>query len=188
MLISTLSLADIDMKSMLEKTKDAAPDINVTDVIEKTKDAVRDINLTEIMDKAKDAVDDINVTNMIDKAKEAVDIEFNWQENLKKAYDKANDTDKRVMVMVEGENCRWCKKMLHRTIGDESVQKKLVEKYVSVKVDREDTEAMKNLPEIKGVPTIFFMDEDNNIVEEVIGYFNVEDFLSYIGDVEKKIK
>lgn len=202
-MFSTLTLAEIDMKSMLEKAKDAVADINVTDVIDQAKKAVEDINVTEVMDKAKDAVKDINVTEMIDKAKEAVedinvtkmidkakdaaDIEFSWQENLKKAYEKAKDTDKRVMVMVEGENCRWCKKMIHRTIGDESVQKKLVEKYVSVRVDREDPEAMKNLPEVRGVPTIFFMDKDNKVVEEVIGYFDVLDFTSYMNDVERKI-
>jgi len=202
-MFTTLSLAEIDMKSMFEKAKDAVADINVTDVIDQAKEAVEDINVTEVMDKAKDAIKDINVTEMIDKAKEAVedinvtkmidkvkdatDTEFSWQENLKKAYEKAKDSDKRVMVMVEGENCRWCKKMIHRTIGDEGVQKKLVEKYVSVRVDREDPEAMKHLPEVRGVPTIFFIDKDNKVVEEVIGYFDVLDFTSYMNDVERKI-
>jgi len=26
------------------------------------------------------------------------------------------------------------------------------------------------------------------VIEEVVGYFNIEDFISYIDDVEKKIK
>jgi len=44
------------------------------------------------------------------------------------------------------------------------------------------------LPPIQGVPTIFFMKEDKAVLEEIVGYFNIEDFLSYIDDVEKKIK
>lgn len=202
-LLSTLSVAEMDMKSMFEKAKDAVSDINVTDVLEKTKDAVSDINVTKMLDKAKDAVSDINVTEMVDKAKDAVDdinvtsmvdkvkdavaVEFSWQENLKKAFDKAEDADKRIMVMVEGENCRWCKKMLHRTIGDDEVQKKLAQKYVSVKVQREDLETMKHLPEVRGVPTIFFMDKDKNLIEEVIGYFDVLDFSAYLRDVDRKV-
>jgi len=91
------------------------------------------------------------------------------------------------MVMVEGENCRWCKKMLHRTIGDDEVQKKLAQKYVSVKVQREDLETMKHLPEVRGVPTIFFMDKDKNLIEEVIGYFDVLDFSAYLRDVDRKV-
>ena len=77
--------------------------------------------------------------------------------------------------------------MKHRTLSDESVEKRLG-KYVVVKVMREDGNAMSVLPPVQGVPTIFFMKEDKAVIEEIIGYFNVQDFLSYIGDVEKKVK
>jgi hypothetical protein len=32
------------------------------------------------------------------------------------------------------------------------------------------------------------MKEDREVIEEVVGYFVIEDFISYIDDVEKKIK
>jgi thioredoxin-related protein len=89
------------------------------------------------------------------------------------------------MVMVEGEHCRWCKKMKGRTLTDDAVEKRL-ENFVVVKVMREDSNAMAKLPPIEGVPTIFFMESDKAIIEKVVGYFNVEDFISYINDVEKK--
>ena len=89
------------------------------------------------------------------------------------------------MVFVEGENCRWCKKMKHRILADESVEKRL-ESYVCVKVFRENKEVVKDLPQIEGVPTIFFMTAEKKILESVVGYFNVEDFTSYINNVEKK--
>ncbi len=75
--------------------------------------------------------------------------------------------------------------MKYRTLGDENVQKKL-QSYIAVKVMREDEDAMKDLPIIHGVPSIFFMTPEKEVIESVIGYFNVEDFLSYISDVEKK--
>ncbi len=52
---------------------------------------------------------------------------------------------------------------------------------------REDLETMKKLPAVRGVPTVFFMDKDKNVIEEVIGYFDVLDFTSYMKDVEKKV-
>jgi len=110
-----------------------------------------------------------------------------WVKDIDTALTVAKKEHKNIMVLVEGENCRWCKKMKHRTLSDESVEKKL-EKYVVVKVMREDGNAMSVLPQVQGVPTIFFMKENKAVIEEVIGYFNVEDFLSYIGDVEKKVK
>lgn len=109
-----------------------------------------------------------------------------WGEDLNTAFARAQKENKTVMVFVEGEYCRWCKKMKHRTLSDESVEKKL-EPYIVVKVMREDPKSMAALPEVKGVPTIFFMTKDKAVLETVIGYFDVLDFTSYISDVEKKI-
>jgi len=108
-----------------------------------------------------------------------------WQKDIPTARELAKKENKTLMVFVEGENCRWCKKMKHRILADESVEKRL-ESYVCVKVFRENKEAVKDLPQIEGVPTIFFMTAEKKILESVVGYFNVEDFTSYINNVEKK--
>jgi len=108
-----------------------------------------------------------------------------WVKDIETAFTLAKKEHKNIMVLVEGENCRWCKKMKYRTLSDETVEKRL-EKFVTVKVMREDPSSMSVLPQIKGVPTIFFMNENKAVLEEVVGYFNVEDFISYINSVEKK--
>ncbi len=108
-----------------------------------------------------------------------------WVKDIDTAFEMAQKEQKAVMVLVEGENCRWCKKMKHRTLADGNVQQKL-EAYITVKVMREDEDSVKDLPAIHGVPTIFFMTPRKEVIESVVGYFNVEDFLSYISDVEKK--
>ena len=112
---------------------------------------------------------------------------LDWVKDINTALTIAKKEKKTIMVLVEGENCRWCKKMKHRTLSDDAVEKRL-KKFVLVKVMREDGNAMSVLPPVQGVPTIFFMKEDKAVIEEIIGYFNVQDFLSYIGDVEKKVK
>jgi thioredoxin-related protein len=111
--------------------------------------------------------------------------EIVWMKDINSAFKLAGKEQKTVMVLVEGKHCRWCVKMKHRTLGDENVQKKL-KSYIAVKVMREDEDAVKDLPIIHGVPSIFFMTPKKEVIESVIGYFNVEDFLSYISDVEKK--
>lgn len=110
-----------------------------------------------------------------------------WVKDIDTALALAKKEHKNVMVLVEGENCRWCKKMKYRTLSDESVEKRL-EKFVAVKVMREDSSAMSVLPKVKGVPTIFFMNENKSVLEEIIGYLDVEDFISYINDVDKNKK
>jgi len=111
--------------------------------------------------------------------------EIVWIKDINSAFKLAQKEQKTVMVLVEGKHCRWCVKMKHRTLGDENVQKKL-KSYIAVKVMREDGDAVKDLPIIHGVPSIFFITPKKEVLESVIGYFNVEDFLSYIADVEKK--
>ena len=108
-----------------------------------------------------------------------------WSKDLETAFNLAKKEHKNIMVVVESENCRYCKKLKHRTLSDETVEKRL-EKFVTVKVMRDDASAMSVLPEVKGVPTIFFMNEDRVISDEILGYVDVEDLIYYINEIEKK--
>lgn len=108
-----------------------------------------------------------------------------WVKDLDTAFTLAKKERKDVMVLVEGENCRWCKKFKHRTLTDETVEKRL-EKFILVKVMREDAAAMSMLPPEKGVPTIFFMTENRGLIKEILGYRNVRKFIFCIDSVENK--
>jgi thioredoxin-related protein len=70
---------------------------------------------------------------------------LDWVKDIDTALEIAKKEHKVVMVMVEGEHCRWCKKMKGRTLSDDTVEKRL-EKFVVVKVMREDGNAMAKLP------------------------------------------
>ena len=110
-----------------------------------------------------------------------------WAKDINTAFAMAKKEQKNVMVFVEGEQCRWCKKMKGRTISDEQVEKRL-EKFIVVKVMREDPKVTAVIPEIQGVPTTFFMDKNKKVLETILGYVNSEDFIAYINDVEKMAK
>ena len=113
--------------------------------------------------------------------------DINWQKDLATAFDLAKKEHKTVMIFVEGEHCRWCKKMRHRTLSEESVEKKL-QAFISVKISEEDSVAMNELPEIEGVPTIFFMSEDKKVLDKVAGYYPAEVFLSMLEDITDMAK
>jgi len=109
-----------------------------------------------------------------------------WQKDIKMAFVKAQKENKVVMVMVGGEHCRWCEKMKYRTLSEESVSERL-EPYIVVNVMREDAEAVKDLPDINVVPTIFFLTAEKKVLESVVGYYNIVDFTGFIDSVEKKV-
>jgi len=112
---------------------------------------------------------------------------LHWSKDLKTALATAKKTHKPLMVFVEGEYCRWCKKLEHRTLTSNKIEKRL-KKYIVVKVERDDESVAEFLPEIQGVPRIFFMTYKGKILEDILGYWDIMDFSSYIDDVEKKLK
>jgi uncharacterized protein YyaL (SSP411 family) len=109
-----------------------------------------------------------------------------WQKDLAHAFEVAKKENRLLMVFVEGEHCRWCKKMRYRTLDDERVIEKLGH-YVNVRVDEADKEAMKELPAIQGVPTIFFLYPNKELVETAMGYYKADDFLSFFKGIEQKV-
>jgi uncharacterized protein YyaL (SSP411 family) len=109
-----------------------------------------------------------------------------WQPNVQSAFAESNRLQKPLMVMIEGEHCRWCKKMEHQTLEDETIAKRL-KSFVLVKTTKESPDA-KEFPPVEYVPTIFFMTPDKKLLERVTGYFEVLDFASWMDNVETKLK
>lgn len=115
---------------------------------------------------------------------QAESFELVWEKDTATAFEKAKIEHRNVMLMVESEHCRWCKKMKAETLENEEVKKRL-QKYVLVKIYREDEEAMKILPKDHyPAPTTFFMTPQGETLEQVTGYYEALDFISYINDVE----
>jgi len=105
-----------------------------------------------------------------------------WQKDLSTAFSMAQKEHKNVMVFVEGAHCRWCKKMKHRTLSEKSVET-VLKPYVTVKVAEEDSAAMKMLPAIDGVPTMFFMSADKKVLSKVAGYYAEEEFTAMVKEI-----
>lgn len=111
--------------------------------------------------------------------------ELHWERNLQSAFEKASETHRPLMVLIESRSCHWCKKMKRHTLKDEAVARRL-EKFVLARVDRDDSES-NSLPYARYVPTIYFMTSGGKILERVTGYFDIPDFKSWIDDAEAKL-
>ena len=113
-------------------------------------------------------------------------VELQWQKDLATAFEKASKEHKPLMVLVETDNCRWCKKMKYNILQDVGISKRLQE-FVIVKVHRDRVKS-EHIPYAKFVPTIYFMDHNKKILERVVGYFSLSDFHSWIDDAQAKLK
>ena len=108
-----------------------------------------------------------------------------WERDLPSAFAKAKKEHKTVLVMAVSQGCRWCEKMKAKTLSDKKVLARL-KKYVLVMADRETPNEREQLPPFKHVPVIFFMNENQEELDSLRGYFDREDFLAYLNEFENE--
>ncbi len=110
---------------------------------------------------------------------------LSWYSNIKEAFSLAKKENKKVIIMVGEDSCRWCVKMKKRTLIDRQVQEKM-KHYILVSIKRSDKEAVKFVPEFDGnIPSFFFIDENKESMGSIVGYFNKDDFVEYMSEIEE---
>lgn len=111
--------------------------------------------------------------------------QVDWQKDFASALQKAKKEHKVLMVFYESHGCSWCKKMLATTLRDAKVVKRL-RNVVAVRVYKEDSNFPKSIHSPYTPTTFFLTPKLSNIIRPVLGYQNVEYFLSYLDDVERR--
>ncbi len=113
--------------------------------------------------------------------------EIVWEKDIATAFAKAKENNQTVMIYVETDNCPWCRKMKNRTLVDDSIFNKL-KNYVVVRTIKNSQEAQNYGLKVTYVPTMFFYSPKEDLYKEVVGYYSVEDFASWLVDVETAAK
>ena len=108
-----------------------------------------------------------------------------WERDITSAFDKAKKEHKIVLIMAVSQGCKWCEKMKSETLANKKVLDKL-KKYILVMADREIPKEREQLPPFKHVPIIFFINSKKEELDNLRGYFDKEDFLTYLNEFENE--
>jgi thioredoxin-related protein len=93
------------------------------------------------------------------------------------ALDKAQKAHKIVVMVVVKEHCRWCDKIINRTLSDAAVKEKLQKDFVTLIVDK-DAPFPKAFRE-NFFPSIFYIDPDTQkSIYENVGYIGAKCFIN----------
>ena len=91
------------------------------------------------------------------------------------AVAKAQKENKMLVMVIVKENCRWCDKLIKRTLSDPSVKNKLEKDYVTLILDK-DAPYPGDFKE-NFFPSIFYIDEKTQkSVYENVGYIGAKCF------------
>lgn len=112
--------------------------------------------------------------------------ELNFSNDYKKVMAKAKKENKRVYMLITSSSCRWCRKFEAETLTDWTVAEKL-EGYLLLHIDR-DKDYLPSSYKSKRVPRHYVLTPDAQVIYTFLGYWNVDDFSTYINDVEWQYK
>jgi hypothetical protein len=98
------------------------------------------------------------------------------ENNYATAIQKAKTEKKLLVMVIVQENCRWCEKLIDKTLNEETVRHKL-ENYITLIVDKNDdfpSNFKENL-----YPSIFYIDySTQKSVYSNVGFVGIPCFLN----------
>ena len=113
--------------------------------------------------------------------------EILWNSSFEAAKAKAQKEDKIIYVVITSETCRWCRKLESTTLEQPAIIKNLNVKYEAVALTR-DKDKYPSYLKTPMVPMTYFLAPDGRVIYSVPGYWTEENYLSMMGDVERKYK
>lgn len=100
---------------------------------------------------------------------------ISWNNDLNSALNEAKNNGKPLMVDFYTTWCHWCKELDYNTYTDAKVNN-LSENFICVKVDAERNPQEASKYNIRGYPTVVFLNYDGSINNSVVGYKGPEAF------------
>ena len=138
----------------------------------------------------------------VDSLKYRTDGPWSSELNWKQVRQKAKNERKFIFIDVYATWCGPCKKMEHETFGNDSVKKKLADKFVSVRMQYDTTmfdsfnikdwhavsDSFSRLYHITSFPTYIFFDADGNVIHKQVGFKNSSEFQTMLLDISNPDK
>lgn len=113
--------------------------------------------------------------------------ELTWLHNYDEALAKAKLENKKLLVLITSETCRWCRKLESTTFEDASIINRVNAKYIAVALTR-DKDSYPSYLQAKMVPMSYFLRDSGKVINSVPGYWNVEDYHTILDDVNYELK
>lgn len=109
---------------------------------------------------------------------------FDWPSDYDEALAKAKKEKKDIYLLIGSANCPFCEKFENNVLSDKEVYKKLTKNFVPLYLSRD----IDDIPEkfkTSPIPRHYFLDENGEIIEELMGYRGIPCFFNIIDDINE---
>ena len=103
-----------------------------------------------------------------------------WEPSL---FDRAAREDKYILLHMAAVWCHWCHVMERTTYRDATIQQRIAEKFIAVRIDQDSDPALSYRYENWGWPATIMLDKDGNEIFKRRGYIPPELFLKLLAAV-----
>jgi thioredoxin 1 len=108
---------------------------------------------------------------------------FNWLTNFAEAQGQARTEKKQVLADFCADWCGPCRMLDETTWKDAAVQAELA-RFVCVKVNVDENQAVAQKYGINGIPTIIAMTPDGKVLHQETGYVEAKDMVQHLKAVK----
>ncbi len=115
--------------------------------------------------------------------------DIDWGVDYNDAVKIGEKSNKPIMVLITSKRCKWCNKLKSKTLSDDTIIERLNASFSTVEVTRKEDDYPYKKLRARAVPTIYFLGKDGKpLMRPVVGYWNIENFNSYLDDAERLAK
>lgn len=110
---------------------------------------------------------------------------FLYSNEFNKQVDKALINNEKVYILIESDDCSWCKKFKKNVLNKSEFKKYMNDKKYSVIVMNRDNVKIPKKYNSTRVPQHYFLSKDEIVLFEIAGYVDFENFKLIVEKTEK---
>jgi len=110
-----------------------------------------------------------------------------FSQDYEKTIEQAKKEHKSIYILMTSSSCGWCRKFENTTLKNKKVMDKLKSNYLLLHLDKDFDDYPEKF-KVKRVPSHFFITSDEKIIYQFPGYWNDDNFLSFVDDINKTIE
>lgn len=110
---------------------------------------------------------------------------ISWQE-FKTGFKGASEKNKPIFLYFYADWCTYCTKLKQTTFRDKNVLAFLNEHFISIRVNTDIDKQLAANWQIRGLPTMWFLEPDSTRINSIPGYVNEEQFLTVLKFIQTR--